>query len=181
MLNVLDGTKPLFNDKMSTQLSAALPPTVALRRWKLLFDTNFHGISLLSFYKQTEGAVPALLVIKDENDRVRLSCMLRPTIDIKCFGGYNPEGFAERRHFYGNGESFVFSFDLNLDLKVYYWSGLDNLFVYSDKARIMFGGGYDGQKSSKMLSFSVAHVLSHWTLIFCKARRVVVKRIRIHY
>eukprot|EP01054_Gregarina_sp_Poly1_P004876 Gregarina_sp_Poly_1__4875@NODE_2594_length_1938_cov_121_157670_g967_i1_p3_GENE_NODE_2594_length_1938_cov_121_157670_g967_i1NODE_2594_length_1938_cov_121_157670_g967_i1_p3_ORF_typecomplete_len153_score6_41TLD/PF07534_16/1_7e15_NODE_2594_length_1938_cov_121_157670_g967_i137495 len=76
---------------MSWQLSAALPPTVALRRWLLLFDTNLHGVSLQTFFQKCNNHRPALLVIKDESNT--------------CFGGYNPEGFREGHHYYGNGKA----------------------------------------------------------------------------
>lgn len=131
-LDCLPGSTPIFNEDMSLQLSAALPPTVALRKWRLLFDTNLHGVSMQTFFQRCEGHRPALLVIKDEANT--------------CFGGYNPEGFKESHHYYGNGETFVFTYRIESgaehgDLQVYGWSGKNDFFVYSDTERLIFGGG----------------------------------------
>eukprot|EP01055_Gregarina_sp_Pseudo9_P004078 Gregarina_sp_Pseudo_9__4077@NODE_421_length_2870_cov_3_993642_g398_i0_p5_GENE_NODE_421_length_2870_cov_3_993642_g398_i0NODE_421_length_2870_cov_3_993642_g398_i0_p5_ORF_typecomplete_len133_score15_26TLD/PF07534_16/4_3e36_NODE_421_length_2870_cov_3_993642_g398_i013271725 len=84
-----------------------------------------------TFFQRCQDFRPALLVIKDESNT--------------CFGGYNPEGFKESHHYYGNGEAFVFTYqaasDTHGELRVYGWSGKNEFFVYSDTERIIFGGG----------------------------------------
>lgn len=91
-----ESVSSLLSPAMAVQISQKLPPTVALRAWGLLFDTALHGVSMRSFFAKTEGAAPALIVILDH-----LNCI---------FGGYSPEGFKLTRHYYGTGETFVFSF-----------------------------------------------------------------------
>eukprot|EP01053_Blabericola_migrator_P002961 Blabericola_migrator_1__2960@NODE_1855_length_3657_cov_58_127577_g1186_i0_p1_GENE_NODE_1855_length_3657_cov_58_127577_g1186_i0NODE_1855_length_3657_cov_58_127577_g1186_i0_p1_ORF_typecomplete_len717_score93_10TLD/PF07534_16/3_4e34_NODE_1855_length_3657_cov_58_127577_g1186_i03272477 len=132
-LDNLNGATPIFNEDMSLQLSAALPPTVALRRWQLLFDTNLHGVSMKTFFQRCEGHWPALLVLRDEHNT--------------CFGGYSPDGFRESHHYYGTGETFVFTYtprktpEAEGELQIFGWSGKNEFFVYSDHERLMFGGG----------------------------------------
>lgn len=142
-LKLLPGTDSMMSEEMSRQLSTAVPPTIALRMWQLLFDTSLHGVSLLSFYRHCEHHTPAFIIIRDSKDYV--------------FGGYSPEGFYHSRHYYGTGEAFVFTFgkvseksdevedsvksEENLAIKVSNWSGRDSFFIYSDSERIAFGGG----------------------------------------
>lgn len=155
-MDLLPGSVSLLSEDMASSLAVCLPPTVALRVWKLIFDTSYHGISLLSFFALVEGRAPAVILLREANGTV--------------FGGFSPEGFRESRHYYGTGETFVFTFQwpeqqdrkhIMPVCKAYPWSGENNFFVYSDINRIMFGGGYIHDTRSHHHKLSVS-LLQRW-------------------
>ncbi|EZG57132.1 TLD protein [Gregarina niphandrodes] len=121
----------LLATEMLTELSYRLPPTIALRKWQVLFDTRLHGVSMQTLFLRTKGHVPALIAILNSHDYI--------------FGGYSPDGFKESRHFYGSGESFVYSFGHISSnpgqIKTYHWTGKNDLFIYTNHDRIIFGSG----------------------------------------
>ena len=79
-----------------------------MREWKLLFTINRDGVSMQTFYANIKNRDNTLLAFKDEHDHI--------------FGAFCCEKWKISNTFYGRGESFVFSFGTEEDIKVFGWS-----------------------------------------------------------
>eukprot|EP00347_Sterkiella_histriomuscorum_P022138 403331548 len=104
-----------------------LPGLIRMREWRLLFSINQDGVSMQTFYTQLRNRDNTLVLVKDENDRV--------------FGAYCCEEWRIKSGFYGRGESFVFYFDDEEDIKVFSYTGKNERIQYSDETSLMIGGG----------------------------------------
>lgn len=76
-----------------------------MREWKLLFTISKDGVSMQTFYRNTRHRDNTVILIKDHNDKV--------------FGAYCCEEWKMHKYFYGIGESFVFKFIEEDDIKVF--------------------------------------------------------------
>ncbi|KAI8497629.1 Nuclear receptor coactivator 7 [Branchiostoma belcheri] len=115
--------------KHFSQLAQFLPPRTEGYAWMLIYSTFEHGISLTTMYKKMVGVdSPVLLVVQDSDDKV--------------FGALTSSPVKISEHFYGTGESFLFTFFQ--DFKVYKWTGDNTFFIKGDKDCLAIGGG-DGQ------------------------------------
>jgi len=82
-----------------------------MREWKLLFTINKDGVSYTTFYENVKNRDNTVLLIKDGKGKV--------------FGAYCSEAWKKSLHFYGLGESFIFTFDSNKVIKAFHFSGLN--------------------------------------------------------
>ncbi|XP_068628973.1 nuclear receptor coactivator 7 isoform X3 [Battus philenor] len=93
----LIGTSEIFTMEHREKLCGVLPARAQGYMWSLAFSTSQHGFSLASMYRKMQRVdSPVLLVIQDTDNNVfgaLTSCALRPS-----------------EHFYGTGESLLFSF-----------------------------------------------------------------------
>ncbi|CAH0722765.1 unnamed protein product, partial [Brenthis ino] len=93
----LIGTSEIFTMEHREKLCTVLPARAQGYMWSLAFSTSQHGFSLASMYRKMQRVdTPVLLVIQDTDNNVfgaLTSCALRPS-----------------EHFYGTGESLLFSF-----------------------------------------------------------------------
>ncbi|XP_052737375.1 nuclear receptor coactivator 7 isoform X8 [Bicyclus anynana] len=93
----LIGTSEIFTMEHREKLCTVLPARAQGYMWSLAFSTSQHGFSLASMYRKMQRVdSPVLLVIQDTDNNVfgaLTSCALRPS-----------------EHFYGTGESLLFSF-----------------------------------------------------------------------
>ncbi|XP_063373518.1 TLD domain-containing protein 2 isoform X4 [Cydia amplana] len=93
----LIGTSEIFTMEHREKLCSVLPPRAQGYMWSLAFSTSQHGFSLASMYRKMQRVdSPVLLVIQDTQNNVfgaLTSCALHPS-----------------EHFYGTGESLLFSF-----------------------------------------------------------------------
>ncbi|XP_053601716.1 TLD domain-containing protein 2 isoform X16 [Plodia interpunctella] len=93
----LIGTSEIFTMEHREKLCSVLPARAQGYMWSLAFSTSQHGFSLSSMYRKMQRVdTPVLLVIQDTDNNVfgaLTSCALRPS-----------------EHFYGTGESLLFSF-----------------------------------------------------------------------
>ncbi|CAK1548399.1 unnamed protein product [Leptosia nina] len=93
----LIGTSEIFTMEHREKLCSVLPARAQGYMWSLAFSTSQHGFSLASMYRKMQRVdSPVLLVIQDTDNNVfgaLTSCALRPS-----------------EHFYGTGESLLFSF-----------------------------------------------------------------------
>lgn len=97
-----------------------------MREWKLLFSINKDGVSFQTFFATTRGRDNTVILIRDETKRV--------------FGAYCCEEWHRSLHFYGLGESFVFSFDKNEKITVSRYSGANEKIQFADEKCIIIGG-----------------------------------------
>ncbi|KAM8945266.1 nuclear receptor coactivator 7 [Pelodytes ibericus] len=116
----------LLNDLHVEKLAHRMPARVQGYPWHLMYSTQKHGTSLKTLYRNLsclDG--PVLLVVKD--------------MDNQIFGAYATHPFRLSDHYYGTGETFLFTF--NPDFKVYKWSGDNSYFINGDITSLEVGGG----------------------------------------
>ena len=126
----VDGESEILKDDDIQHLSDSLPPRITGTRWRLVFTTSLHGFSLASLYRkcQLEDNNPTLLCVEDTQQNVfgaLLSCPIKLT-----------------DHFYGTGESFLFTCKPNF--RVFNWSGENQHYARGNIDCLLIGAG-EGQ------------------------------------
>ncbi|KAL1449551.1 hypothetical protein WDU94_002044 [Cyamophila willieti] len=111
------------------QLCRHLPARAEGYTWTLVFSTSQHGFSLSSLYRKMNRIdSPILLFIQDT--------------DCNVFGALTSCALKTSDHFYGTGESLLFSF--TPDLQVYNWTGDNMYFIKGNNESLSIGAG-DGK------------------------------------
>ncbi|XP_061479750.1 nuclear receptor coactivator 7 isoform X2 [Rhineura floridana] len=128
-LPVLKNQSVLLENMHIEQLARYLPARVQGYPWRLVYSTQEHGTSLKTLYRKSASLdSPVLLVIKD--------------MDNQVFGAYATHPFRFSDHYYGTGETFLYTFDPLF--KVFKWSGENTYFINGDVTSLELGGG-DGR------------------------------------
>jgi len=122
------GSSKLIQESEFKKLLRSLPFQLEDSKWKLLYCSAIHGVSMNTFYMKIQNSPQSFILIQDDNNHV--------------FGGYNPESWRIDTKFYGTGESFVFS--IRPEFIIYPWTKANDLFVYSTLDIIGMGGGQSG-------------------------------------
>ncbi|XP_069830992.1 nuclear receptor coactivator 7 isoform X2 [Dendropsophus ebraccatus] len=116
----------LLDDTHIEKLAHRLPARVQGYPWHLVYSTQQHGTSLKTLYRNLFSLdSPVLLVVKD--------------MDNQVFGAYATHPFRLSDHYYGTGETFLFTF--NPDFKAFKWSGENSYFINGDTTSLELGGG----------------------------------------
>ncbi|KAL2306499.1 hypothetical protein Nmel_004425 [Mimus melanotis] len=111
---------------LPAQLARRLPARVQGYPWRLAYSTLEHGTSLKTLYRKSASLdSPVLLVIKD--------------MDNQIFGAYATHPFRFSDHYYGTGETFLYTFSPHF--KVFKWSGENTYFINGDTTSLELGGG----------------------------------------
>lgn len=111
------------------KLSEVFPPRLCGTEWRLVFSTGLHGFSLNSLYRRCQDETsPTLLVIQDTKDCV--------------FGALMSSPLKLCEHFYGTGESFLFT--CQPQFRWFAWSGENQLFSRGNIDSFLVGAG-DGR------------------------------------
>ncbi|PWA27507.1 hypothetical protein CCH79_00000342, partial [Gambusia affinis] len=124
----LDMIDNFFSDPASCswELACRLPARVQGYLWRLVYSTEKHGTSLKTLYRNLlDVDSPVLLVVKD--------------MDEQIFGAFSTHPFRVSEHFYGTGETFLYSFCP--EIKVYRWTGENSYFVKGNTDSLQMGGG----------------------------------------
>uniref|UniRef100_A0A452GYK9 Uncharacterized protein n=1 Tax=Gopherus agassizii TaxID=38772 RepID=A0A452GYK9_9SAUR len=125
-LPVLKHHSALLENMHIEQLARCLPARVQGYPWRLAYSTLEHGTSLKTLYRKSASLdSPVLLVIKD--------------MDNQIFGAYATHPFRFSDHYYGTGETFLYTFSPNF--KVFKWSGENTYFINGDIGSLELGGG----------------------------------------
>ncbi|XP_068933566.1 nuclear receptor coactivator 7 isoform X2 [Petaurus breviceps papuanus] len=125
-LPVLTHHSALLENMHIEQLARRLPARVQGYPWRLAYSTIEHGTSLKTLYRKSASLdSPVLLVIKD--------------MDNQIFGAYATHPFKFSDHYYGTGETFLYTFSPNF--KVFKWSGENSYFINGDISSLELGGG----------------------------------------
>lgn len=123
---VLNGESNIMHLEEIQKLSPHLPLRVTGHPWNLIYGTARDGFSLKNMYRSMNDiASPVLLVIKDTEGQI--------------FGAFSSTAIHVSSCFYGNGETFLFSF--MPQLKVFKWTGKNTLFLKGDTDLLAIGGG----------------------------------------
>ncbi|XP_075546024.1 TLD domain-containing protein mustard isoform X3 [Dermacentor variabilis] len=125
---LLDSTE-IFTEEHRRELCKHLPARAESYSWALVYSTLKHGFSLKTLYREMlKIESPILLAVLDTEGAVfgvLTSCSLRMS-----------------DHFYGTGESFLFTF--HPEFKLYKWTGENGYFIKGNADSLAFGAG-DGQ------------------------------------
>uniref|UniRef100_A0A1E1XA43 Oxidation resistance protein 1 n=1 Tax=Amblyomma aureolatum TaxID=187763 RepID=A0A1E1XA43_9ACAR len=125
---LLDSTE-IFTEEHRRELCKHLPARAESYSWALVYSTLKHGFSLKTLYREMlKVETPILLTVLDTEGAVfgvLTSCSLRMS-----------------DHFYGTGESFLFTF--HPEFKLYKWTGDNVYFIKGNADSLAFGAG-DGQ------------------------------------
>ncbi|XP_008945871.1 PREDICTED: nuclear receptor coactivator 7 [Merops nubicus] len=125
-LPVLKHHSALLENMHIEQLARRLPARVQGYPWCLAYSTLEHGTSLKTLYRKSASLdSPVLLVVKD--------------MDNQIFGAYATHPFRFSDHYYGTGETFLYTFSPNF--KVFKWSGENTYFINGDTSSLELGGG----------------------------------------
>ncbi|CAN7998926.1 unnamed protein product [Ixodes hexagonus] len=125
---LLDPTE-IFTEEHRRKLSKELPARAESYSWALVYSTLKHGFSLKTLYREMlKVETPIILAILDTEGAV--------------FGALSSCSLKMSDHFYGTGESFLFSF--YPEFKVYRWAGDNGYFIKGNADSLAFGAG-DGQ------------------------------------
>ncbi|XP_057265217.1 nuclear receptor coactivator 7 isoform X4 [Pezoporus wallicus] len=125
-LPVLKHHSALLENMHIEQLARSLPARVQGYPWRLVYSTLEHGTSLKTLYRKSSSLdSPVLLVIKD--------------MDNQIFGAYATQPFRFSDHYYGTGETFLYTFSPHF--KVFRWSGENTYFINGDTSSLELGGG----------------------------------------
>ncbi|KAJ6661064.1 hypothetical protein lerEdw1_016865 [Lerista edwardsae] len=123
---VLNGQSNIMREEEIRKLVPHLPLRVTGHPWNLIYGTAKDGFSLKTMYRSmTDVASPVLLVIKDTDGQI--------------FGAFSSTAIHISSCFYGNGETFLFSF--MPQLKVFKWTGKNMFFMKGDADSLAIGGG----------------------------------------
>ncbi|XP_062858017.1 nuclear receptor coactivator 7 isoform X2 [Trichomycterus rosablanca] len=126
MLSLLLDPSTLLEDTHVEKLAARLPARVQGYPWRLAYSTVVHGTSLKTLYRNLMDLdCPVLLVIKD--------------MDNQVFGAFSTHPFKVTEHYYGTGESFLYTF--SPEIKVFRWTGENSYFVKGNLDSLQIGGG----------------------------------------
>ncbi|XP_077561108.1 TLD domain-containing protein mustard isoform X4 [Haemaphysalis longicornis] len=125
---LLDSTE-IFTEEHRRELCKHLPARAESYSWALVYSTLKHGFSLKTLYREMlKIESPILLAVLDTEGAVfgvLTSCSLRMS-----------------DHFYGTGESFLFTF--HPEFKLYKWTGDNVYFIKGNSDSLAFGAG-EGQ------------------------------------
>ncbi|XP_012722819.2 nuclear receptor coactivator 7 isoform X1 [Fundulus heteroclitus] len=125
-LPMLIEASDLLQDTHIEKLACRLPARVQGYLWRLAYSTEKHGSSLKTLYRNLADVdSPVLLVLKD--------------MDQQIFGAFSTHPFRVSEHFYGTGETFLYSFCP--EIKVYRWTGENSYFVKGNTDSLQMGGG----------------------------------------
>jgi len=101
----LSHNSEVLKEGMLAQVVSHLPSVLQLRNWELVYSPVLHGSSINVFYKRTKGTGPTVMLVEDQDHHV--------------FGGFASETWEPKKHYYGTGECFVFSFHKGNVMKSY--------------------------------------------------------------
>jgi len=114
----------VFDETHLRTLIHNLPARAEGSRWSLVYSSERNGFSLRTLYRCMQGVdSPTLLILKDNNHKIfgaLLSCAIR-----------------QSDHFYGNGESYLFTF--YPEFKKYNWTGINSFFVKGNGESLCVG------------------------------------------
>ena len=116
----------ILNQKQLRELHAYIPFVNQYKDLKLGYSFNVDGTSLTTFYDKSYYINNSILVLKDDSDNI--------------FGAYVSEAIQKKfRKFYGDGETFLFSFYNTNKINYFPCTSGNDRIIYSDDIRLAFG------------------------------------------
>ncbi|XP_021364268.1 oxidation resistance protein 1-like isoform X2 [Mizuhopecten yessoensis] len=126
VLPELIGQSKIMEEKHIYMLNRVLPPRTIGYPWMMVYSTEQHGFSLRTLYRGMQGIdSPILLVVHDTSDNI--------------FGAVTSQALKMSDHFYGTGESFMYTF--YPEFKVFHWTGDNDFFLKGNAESLFIGAG----------------------------------------
>lgn len=126
VLPELIGQSKILEEKHIYMLNRVLPPRTIGYPWTMIYSTEQHGFSLRTLYRDMQGIdSPILLVVHDTSDNI--------------FGAVTSQALKMSDHFYGTGESFMYTF--YPEFKVFHWTGENDFFLKGNAESLFIGAG----------------------------------------
>ncbi|KAK3087028.1 hypothetical protein FSP39_000610 [Pinctada imbricata] len=120
------GESTILQDFHIQMINKHMPARTVGYPWTLNYSTDQHGFSLKTLYRDMHKMdSPVLMVVKDTRDNI--------------FGALTSCELKQSDHFYGTGESFLFTFWP--EFKVFRWTGDNSLFIKGSSESIAIGAG----------------------------------------
>uniref|UniRef100_A0A8C4NCM2 Oxidation resistance protein 1 n=1 Tax=Eptatretus burgeri TaxID=7764 RepID=A0A8C4NCM2_EPTBU len=94
--------------------------------WHLAYSPEHHGSSLSTLYRNL-------------SDLEGPGVLIRRFVPRQVFGAFVSHPFHFSDHFYGTGETFLFTF--TPEFQVYPWTGENTFYIWGSKDAIAVGGG----------------------------------------
>lgn len=107
-----------LNDYQIGNIIPELPALIRARPWNLVYSLNRDGVSMSTFMENTKRSPMTLLFIQDSKGYV--------------FGAFCTANWHISSSFFGDGESFVFTFKDGDRPSMFYWTGESDQFQWSD-------------------------------------------------
>ena len=100
-------TSAILTDLQISNLCAQFPAYMRSNDWKQVFRMDQDGCSLLTFYTKCAEFDNTIIVCQDEHGYK--------------FGGYCCEAWRRAHRFFGNCQNWLFTFQDQMDIKVFFW------------------------------------------------------------
>jgi len=139
----------IISAEQMSKIALWLPDSKASKAWTLSYSLRQHGASLDTLISNTQNSLRQQAT--GRHGKIAASNSLKNTntsvIIIEdswgyIFGGVISPCLQNKKNYYGNGESFVFS--VVPSAMCYKWTGQNSLFVLSNEKCFAMGGGGDG-------------------------------------
>ncbi|CAD8048322.1 unnamed protein product [Paramecium primaurelia] len=149
-------------------ISTHLPILFKGQKWQCIYSSIQHGSSIQTLMRKTENNSPSVILIRD--------------LDNYLFGAYLSDGIKNSYgKFYGNGESFLFTFKNSQDIKVYKWTHINNYITLCDTDGLAVGCGdkYGLFINSDLSNGYSCHCETFDNDVLSKNNKFVIERLEI--
>jgi len=137
--------QPVLTPQLMDALRASLPFSLSEENFWLRYSSSRDGLSLISLLQNVRGLHYTVIAVE--------------TVGGEIFGSFTSTPWRRERGFYGNGQSFLWKMresramlrasldvrsneaNVESDMKVFKWSGKDDLIQICNGDRIGMGGG----------------------------------------
>eukprot|EP01041_Mallomonas_annulata_P003574 gene3574-7106_t len=110
----------IVHPQIAAQLVLKLPQILQYDTWLLLYSVLDNGADLTSFFAKTDCHQYSLIIVETDNGDV--------------FGGFADSEWNVSQSFYGGGQCFLFRV-------AFKWTGMNDLFMWSNFENVAMGGG----------------------------------------
>ncbi|CAD8056809.1 unnamed protein product [Paramecium sonneborni] len=167
-LTQLESNSEIVTRDKFISISTHLPSLYKGQKWQCIYSSIQHGSSIKTLMRKSENQLPSILLIKD--------------LDQYLFGAYISDGIKNScGKFYGNGESFLFTFKNSSDITVYKWTQINNYITLCDVDGLAVGCGdkYGLFINSDISNGYSCHCETFNNEILSKYNKFIIERLEI--
>ncbi|CAG0885016.1 unnamed protein product, partial [Darwinula stevensoni] len=121
------GDSEIMDLKRRKHLIRVIPARCQGYPWRLVYSTSRDGFSLSNLYRKMEGADSSILLVIEDTG-------------LNVFGALLSDPLVVADHFYGTGESFLYTFAAD-NFQIFKWSGDNDFFIRCHPDSIAVGAG----------------------------------------
>ncbi|CAD8197652.1 unnamed protein product [Paramecium octaurelia] len=149
-ISYLESESEIIDQNLFMMVACYIPAIFKSQRWSLLYSSTLHGSSIKTLMRNTQFSQPVIMFVRDLHKYV--------------FGAYLSDGIQKSKdHFYGTGESFLFTFKNTQSLTVYNWINQNNFITLCDENGLAIGCG---DKYGLYVDSEIYHGYSHYCETF---------------